>query len=79
MWSLLLGPAGAVAVLVIVGLMVYTDRLVPYRSHIRQLTDKQTQIDYYQAAAKAHEARADDLQKQLVHILSAVKTTAGAS
>lgn len=31
----------------------------------------------WKAAAESHAARADDLQKQLIHILGAVKTTAG--
>lgn len=65
------------AALLAVAAMVFMDWLVPYRSHKRQLDEKQRQIDNLEAAVKAHELRADDAQRQLVHILSAVKSAAG--
>lgn len=55
------------------GLIVWLIR----NTHRDAIQAHKDRADDWRAAAKAHEARADDLQKQLVHILGAVKTTAG--
>lgn len=47
-------------------------------AHRDAIQAHEKRADDWKIAAKAHEARADDLQKQLLHILGAVKSTAGA-
>ena len=47
-------------------------------THRDAIQAHKARADDWKTAAQAHEARADDLQKQLLHILAAVKTTAGA-
>ncbi len=64
MWSDLepyLGPGGAVSLLLVVAVMVYTDRLVPYRSHRRQLAAKQAEIDRLSTALDKAESQRDRL------------------
>ena len=56
-----IGPGGAVSLLLVVAVMIYTDRLVPYRSHRRQLAAKQAEIDRLSAALDKAENQRDRL------------------
>lgn len=57
-WLPFLTPGG---MLLAVAIMVYTDRLVPIRSHLRQLAEKQAQIDRLTLALDKAEGQRDRL------------------
>lgn len=57
-WLPFLTPGG---MLLAVAIMVYTDRLVPYRSHQRQLAEKQVQINRLAEALTKAEGQRDRL------------------
>lgn len=61
MWPELLPYLTPGGVALSVAIMVYTDRLVPYRSHMRQLAAKQQQIDKLEAALTKVEGQRDRL------------------
>lgn len=73
MWGELVpfaAPGGAVATLFAVAWMVYTDRLIPYRSHRERLADKQAEITRLTAAL-------DKVEKQRDHLLELAQVTVG--
>lgn len=76
------GPSGAIGLLAACYWMVVTDRLVPGRSHRRQLADKDRQLEdkdaqiaKWQAAWEREVERADLTAKQVDKLVAQGETT----
>lgn len=71
-----LSPLG---VLLGVAVMVYTDRLIPHRAHMREVNRLEKLLAESKLEGTADRLRADDATKQLIHILGAVNAASAAN
>jgi hypothetical protein len=72
-------PGGATAILAWVVVWVYVGRLIPLRSHLRELAEVRRQADEWRETARLERTRADEMATQLVQILDAIKSLRGIS
>ncbi len=70
----LVGGLGPTALAGLAVLLVLLGRLIPLRSHLRELAAANTRAAEWKAAWATERARADVLAGQLAHILGAVDT-----